>query len=210
MILCLSVPFAALTEWAWLGNRPTAAQAAYGVLILIGVAIAVVPKETDAQPIHGLAAGIFFGTLAALGQAWGAVLSRKAYADAALVGHTFHGVGDGVNAAYQRMLGGIAVSAVFFAYLKLVHNPDATRRANWLAAWPWLGANCLTGPAFGVTCYQWALMNAPTNIVLPIVATTPLVVIPMARMMEGERITKRAVIGGIIAVAGVIGLTWVR
>jgi drug/metabolite transporter (DMT)-like permease len=191
MILCLSVPFAALTEWAWLGNRPTAAQAAYGVLILIGVAIAVVPKETDAQPIHGLAAGIFFGTLAALGQAWGAVLSRKAY-------------------AYQRMLGGIAVSAVFFAYLKLVHNPDATRRANWLAAWPWLGANCLTGPAFGVTCYQWALMNAPTNIVLPIVATTPLVVIPMARMMEGERITKRAVIGGIIAVAGVIGLTWVR
>ena len=90
MILCLSVPFAALTEWAWLGTAPTMAQAAYGLLILVGVAIAVMPKKSEAQPTHGLGAGIFFGILAALGQAWGAVLSRKAYAVAEAAGQTFH------------------------------------------------------------------------------------------------------------------------
>jgi drug/metabolite transporter (DMT)-like permease len=210
MILCLSVPIAALTEWAWLGVAPTLAQAGYGVLILIGVVIAIMPGRAEAQPAHGLAVGIFFGTLAAIGQAGGAVLSRKAYAVAAATGQTFHGVGDGVNAAYQRMLGGIVVSALVFAYLKLVHNPDATRRANWLAAWPWIGANSLAGPTLGVTCFQWALMAAPTKIVLPIVATTPLVVIPLAWKIEGEHITKRAVIGGIFAVGGVIGLTMAR
>ena len=64
-------------------------------------------------------------------QAGGAVLSRKAYAVATAAGQTFHGVGDGVNAAYQRMLGGICVSALFFLYLKIAHNPDVSRKADW-------------------------------------------------------------------------------
>jgi drug/metabolite transporter (DMT)-like permease len=105
------------------------------------------------------------------------------------------------------MLGGICVTALFFLYLKIAHKPDESRKADWPRAWPWLIGNALAGPSFGVVCYQLALMNTPTNIVLPIVATTPLVVIPLAHFLEGDRVTRRAVIGGIIAVAGVIGLT---
>lgn len=138
------------------------------------------------------------------------MLSRKAYAVAKDAGQIFHGVGDGVNATYQRLLGGIFVCIVFFIYLKIAHKPDESRKANWPKAWPWLIANGLAGPALGVTCYQWALMTAPTSIVLPIVATTPLAVIPLAHYMEGDRVTPRAVYGGIIAVAGVIGLTLVK
>ena len=108
------------------------------------------------------------------------------------------------------MLGGILVTTLFLIYIKLAQKPDNSRNAHWSAAWPWLITNCLSGPTLGVTCYQWALINAPTKIVLPIVSTTPLVVIPLARLMEGERITKRAVFGGIVAVGGVIGLTLVK
>jgi drug/metabolite transporter (DMT)-like permease len=210
LVQCLAAPFGALIEWAWLGHAPTLAQAGYGALILAGVAVALFPKKSDAQPTHGLTAGILFGLLAALGQAGGAVLSRKAYAVAADAGQIFHGASDGVNAAYQRMLGGIFVTVLFFIYLKIAHTPDESRKANWPKAWPWLVGNSLAGPALGVTCYQWALMNYPTNIVLPIVATTPLVVIPLAHFMEGDRVTPRAVFGGVIAVAGVIGLTLVK
>ncbi len=210
MIQCLAAPFAALTEWAWLGHAPTLAQAAWGAVILLGVGVALLPGRKDGQPTQQLAAGICFGTLAALGQAGGAVLSRKAYAVAAAAGQTFHTAADGVNAAYQRMLGGVCVSALFFLYLKLAHKPAAPRKADWPRAWPWLLANALAGPSFGVACYQWALMSTPTNIVLPIVATTPLMVIPLAHFLEGERVTRRAVVGGALAVAGVVGLTMAK
>jgi drug/metabolite transporter (DMT)-like permease len=210
LVQCLAAPFGAIIEWLWLGHVPTVAQAAFGALILAGVGFALLPSKGEAGPTHGLRAGIIFGSVAALGQGLGAVLSRKAYEVAANSGQTFHGVGDGLNAAYQRMLGGILVTALFFAYLKLAHKQDDTRRHDWPKAWPWLLANCLAGPTLGVTCYQWALISAPTNIVLPVVATTPLVVIPLAHFVEGDRITRRAVFGSVIAVAGVIGLTLVK
>ena len=210
MAQCVAAPMAALIEWAWLGHTPTLTQAGYALLILVGVSFALLPHEDSDEPTHHLKAGILFGLVAAFGQGFGAVLSRKAYAVAAAHGQAFSGVGDGLNAAYQRMLGGIVVTAIFFVYLKLAHKPDDARPNNWSKTWPLLIANCLAGPTLGVTCYQWALISTPTNIALPIIATTPLVVIPLAHFIDGERITKRAVFGGIVAVAGVIGLALAR
>jgi len=69
--------------------------------------------------------------------------------------------------------------------------------------------NTLGGPVLGVGCYQWALSTTPSGIVLPIVATLPLVVIPFAWRLEGDRPGGRSIIGGIIAVTGVIALTLV-
>jgi drug/metabolite transporter (DMT)-like permease len=56
---------------------------------------------------------------------------------------------------------------------------------------------------------QWALKTNPTGIVLPVIAITPIVIIPFAHYMEGERPTIRSLIGGVTAVAGVVGLTLV-
>jgi drug/metabolite transporter (DMT)-like permease len=207
LVQCLAAPFGALIEWAWLHSVPTAAQAGFGMIILVGVGIALMPSKADAEPTHGLSAGIAFGVIAALCQGGGAVLSRKAYAVAADAGQQLHGVGDGINAAYQRLLGGILISILVLCYVKLAHKDSPRRATDWPVAWPWLFGNGLAGPALGVTCYQWALMTTPTNIVLPIVATTPLAVMPVARLVDGERMTRRGIIGGIIAVGGVIGLT---
>ena len=67
----------------------------------------------------------------------------------------------------------------------------------------------MSGPAIGVACYQWALSAAPTAVVLPIVAATPLVVMPFAHFLEGDRISLRTLLGGIFAVGGVAGLALV-
>jgi drug/metabolite transporter (DMT)-like permease len=206
LIQCLAVPLATLIEWVWLGHAPTLVQSGFAILILGGVGIAMLPTKKD-EPTHGLKAGLFFGSLAALGQGGGAVLSRKAYAVAAAAGQTFHGAGDGVNAAYQRMLGGIFVTMLVWGWLKITRRPGESRSPDWRGGWPWLVSGALAGPSIGVSCFQWALMTEKTSIVLPIVATSPLLVIPLTRLVDGERITKRGVVGGIIAVAGVIGLT---
>lgn len=207
LIQCLAAPFGALLERLWLNHAPTVVQAVYGSIILAGVGIALMPGKAEAQPAKGVVVGTLFGILSACCQGGGAVISRKAYEAAEAAGHPFHTAADGINAAFQRTLGGISVSLLFLLYLKIAHKSAATERADWRSGWRWVIANAMAGPAFGVSCYQWALMTEKTSIVLPLVATTPLVVMPLAHYWEGDRITWRTVLGGVIAVAGVVALT---
>ena len=74
----------------------------------------------------------------------------------------------------------------------------------------WILANALCGPVIGVSCYQWALATTPSGLVLPIVATTPLVIIPFSYLLERERPSRRSLAGGAIAVAGAVALTLAR
>ena len=70
--------------------------------------------------------------------------------------------------------------------------------------------NGFTGPVLGVGCYQWALATAPGGIVLPIAATTPLFAIPIAYWLEGDRPSRRALVGSAIAVAACAALALTR
>ena len=49
-------------------------------------------------------------------------------------------------------------------------------------------------------------MTEKSGVVLPIVALTPLVIIPFSRYVEGERPTLRSLAGGVVAVVGVVVL----
>jgi drug/metabolite transporter (DMT)-like permease len=66
--------------------------------------------------------------------------------------------------------------------------------------------NAITGATLGGTCQQWALHTTPAGIVFTIIALMPLTIMPLALVFEGEKITRRSVIGAVIAVIGVIAL----
>ncbi|HTA29396.1 MAG TPA: DMT family transporter [Candidatus Cybelea sp.] len=215
IIQCFSALSAALLEWLWLGAKLSARQAIACAIILAGVAWALAPgKHLDAK--RGvLTAGICFSLLAALGNGSGAVISRKAYA----VASTAHQNIDGATAAYQRLLGGLFVAGVSLLLVKRREvvaqftgsaPPRLPDVEKWRRVWPWVLANAFAGQTLGVTCYQWALKKNSSGLVLAIVAATPLVVIPFASMVEGEKIETRSVVGGIIAVAGAVLLVAVK
>jgi drug/metabolite transporter (DMT)-like permease len=258
LTLCLSSPLAAVIEWWWLGTHLSFAEMVCGLVILAGVALALAPGKEPQVARRQLAWGLAFGLLASLCQALGAVLSRKAFSVASLAGENI----DGITAAYQRILGGVAVGAVLLLVVKrgsifdallggrdgssigvrpspaaetsvgregsensrtlvVAHvsapedgrtpgrsRPDAEPH-RWRRAWPWVLANGLAGPTLGVSCYQWALQTTPTGVVLPIVAITPLVIIPFSYHLEGERPTLRSLAGGVLAVCGAAALAWV-
>ncbi len=207
LVQCLAAPFAAFIEWLWLGTTLSLAQLFCGLTILAGVSLALSPsRHLNLEPKQFLP-GILFGVLAAFGQGFGAVLSRKAYEIAAQNGQSL----DGLNAAYQRILGGVLIAGAFLLYVRWQRSLKNAKDAppQWRAAWLWIILNGLSGPALGVGCYQWALKTTPTGVVLPIVAITPLVVIPFARAMEGERFNARSLLGGLIAVGGAVALTLV-
>ena len=209
LCLCLAAPLGAFMEWVWLGTQLTLYQIFWSTTILVGVFAALAPDTRTPVGARTWAAGIALGMVAALGQGGGAVLTRKAFNVAEQAGQHI----DGGTAAYQRILGGLLLTAVVL----FIHrwrkqpdppHPDAAVGHPWRRAWPWVIANALCGPALGVACYQWALAVAPTGVVLAIVATTPLVVIPFTMILDGERPTARSLIGGAIAVLGAAALAY--
>jgi drug/metabolite transporter (DMT)-like permease len=150
-----------------------------------------------------LRAGMVWAAISAFGQGLGAVLSRKAFRIAAQA----HEATDPASTAYQRALGGLLVAAVVVAATWLWRRraaPPLAREAG--RAWPWVLANAVTGPVLGVTCFQWALSTTPAGIVQPIVATAPLLTIPLAMWFEHARPRPLYYLGAILAVLGVVGL----
>ena len=204
MVQCLAAPFAALIEWLWLGTRLDVTQIGCGVTILFGVGLAIAPEKrvgessalgTPGFPGHRL--GLLTGCLAALGQAGGAVVSRRAHALSAAGGFPV----DGGTAAYQRILGGLLLVTVLFVFSRRV--PPATT-PRWKEASPWIVANAVIGAVIGVSLYQRALATTPSAVVLPIVALTPLIVVPFAYFIEHERPSVRSLLGGALAVGAAV------
>jgi drug/metabolite transporter (DMT)-like permease len=204
LIHCLAAPIAAATEWFWLGTALSLFQVCSSLVILLGVAIALAPREHLHIPRNLLILGIVFGVIAAFGQAFATVVSRKAYSVAAAAGEHV----DGLTAAYQRIWGGVAFAAAGYIIARWRKSalPEPSFLERMRPAWKWLAINATCGPAIGVAFMQLALAKAPTGIVLPIMALSPLTIIPFSKWLEKEKPTIRSLIGGAIAVVGVIGL----
>jgi drug/metabolite transporter (DMT)-like permease len=224
IVQCGSAVVAAALEWLWLGTRLTLPQLGLVALTLVGVILGLLPRSLPDVPRAVLRAGVAWAALSACGQGLGAVLSRKAFQ----LARAAHEHPDAATTAYQRALGGLLVAALVVIFARLLRptrgsdsahapRPDPAVAASSSAAprtpgraWPWVLANALTGPVLGVTCFQWALSTTPAGIVQPIVATAPLVTIPLARWLEHARPRALYYAGTLLAVAGVIGLFFAR
>lgn len=213
---CLTAPFAALIEFLWLGSGLHLAEILCIAVIIAGVGIALKPDDHMQISKRDWQIGIIGSALSALCTAIGSVLIRKGFHEAALDG--FHP--DSGTTGYQRVLGGIIIPTIALLLFKWksahAHGPAFASdtlhisKNKWQKIWPWVLANALAGQTLGVTCMQWALQTTPAAIVSAIIATTPVVLLPMTLIIEKEKIHLHSFIGAAIAVAGVIGLTLCR
>lgn len=199
--LCLAPVFGAAGEWLLLDTRPTARQGWSCLVILLGVVIAL-----GSRARAPLSAGLRFrlGLLAAVtagaGQGIGAVLTRMAKARAAFAGDHFIGISE----AWVRSLPGFALALVA-AWLWSRHPKGAVLGSRiQRSSLAWVVGAALFGPVLGVSCFQWALGQTTSAVVLSITATTPILVIPLAAYVDGDKPSALAVLGAVIAVTGVI------
>jgi drug/metabolite transporter (DMT)-like permease len=216
LVQCCTAPFAALIEWLWLGTKLNLPEIFCITVILIGVAIALAPGDHLKISSRELRLGIAFSLFAAFCGALGTVMSRKAFA----VAHAAGQFPDAGTTGYQRVLGGILIPAIILIVVKWrsahAHGgvfEEKTRqvsREKWGRIWPWVLGNSLAGQTLGMSCFQWAIEKTPAGIVTAIVALTPVILLPMTRIVDGEKIGVRSLVGALIAVAGVIGLTFWR
>jgi len=200
----LTAPIGAVIEWLWLGTTLAPFQILGIGIILFGSVLALLPEKKIIITPRQLRAGVLFCFFAAFGQALGAVITRKANA----VDLAAHLKINGVTAAYQRMLGALAIGiAIYIAveWLQKRRRPRVSISPSvYKKSAPWIVLNASTGLVLGVSCYQWALQNTATGIVLAIVATTPLIVMPIAYLLDNDRPSRRAIFGGVVAVIGVL------
>ena len=213
---CFIPPFAILIEWLWLGTTLTVVELFCIAVILTGVALALAPGDHAKIPSRQLGIGVAFTLFAALCSAFGAVFSRKAY----FIAHAAGEHPDPGTTGYQRVLGGLLIPGIILLAAKwrsahahggvLEEKTFQVSREKWRRIWPWILGNSLAGQMLGVTCVQWALDRTPTGIVMTITAMTPVILLPMTRIVEGEKIGIRSLAGALVAVTGVIGLAFWR
>lgn len=204
IVQCGSAIVAAIFEYVWLGTSLHALQILSALATLAGVAIGLLPRSLPRVAPERFRAGVAWAVISAVGQGTGAVVSRKAFAVAA----TFPGAIDPGTAAYYRVIGGLVVALLVFAPICV-----SDRRAFWRnrAATPWVLANALTGPILGVTLFQWALRTTPAGLVQTVVATAPLLTIPLAVAIEHAAPPRRLYyVGALLAVAGSTGIALTR
>ncbi len=219
---CGAAPVAGLAEWLWMGTVVSAAQIMSISIILAGITIALFPERGRWATLREgpFLPGVLAGVLAAVGQGMGAVFSRRAYEAAQAVGELpvdrtlllpTEAIWLGATAGYQRLIGGLLLVVLFTAWRayrgSLARNaPQCGDPVTAKGAFVFL--NALTGPVLGIICFQWALATTPSVIVQPIIALTPIIVIPLAFWFEGDRPSPRSLLGGVVAVAGALVLVW--
>jgi drug/metabolite transporter (DMT)-like permease len=193
LLLSLAPIFGSLIAWLFFGEVLTAWQIAGIVLALAGIAWVVMShKEPPKTPRGHTKRGVIFGALAGLGQAVGLVLSKQAMA----------GDFSPFQANAIRML---AAVLFIWAWTALEGKAAATFAAVrekpqviWLLA---LGA--LVGPVLGVSSSLLAVQHAAVGVASTLMALPPVIILPVSYFGFKEKVGWQAILGTLLAIAGV-------
>lgn len=188
----LAPPTAALLSFLLLGDRLTPLDWAAMVITLTGVTWVVLERthrnggpHREHRPL-----GIALALAAAVGQAVGLVLSRQGL-----------GQYDAVAATFIRVLGSMG------GYLVLVTAlgqwPHMVRMLRHGRAMGLITLGALVGPCLGVALSMVALRHCSAGVVSTIIATMPVLVLPMVILVYKEHVSWRAAVGAAVSVGGV-------
>lgn len=143
-----------------------------------------VPKDMSFR------AGVWLGLGGALGQAGGLVLSKRGMA-----GY------DPFAATQVRILAGLAGFAVIYTVIGFWPSFRAALRDR--SALALAAGGALLGPFLGVSLSLVAVQRTETGVAASIMATTPLLVIPLSAWIDRDPIRLRDLAGTVLAIAGV-------
>ncbi len=164
------------------------------VLTITGVTWVMIERTPEQQGYFPIKRGISLGLLAAFAQASGAVLSRSALAETAI---------SPLWSSLIRLTAGVTVLLLWVGW----------KRQSWKMLQPLksgqfllgLTAAAFAGTYLGIWLQQTALKYTATGIAQALIATSPLFIIPIA-LLAGESVSLRAVLGALVALAGVWAL----
>ena len=193
---------------AWVGIAMAVAGVAWVVAerrpktVTIDGEVEALPPRIRTAEGTALAVGITFAVVSAFCQAGGALMNRRALDGA--------GDFDPLTSALWRL--GVATVALLPIALLFGRRRDPAMPHVTVNVWLVVAVAGLMGTYGGIWLQQGAFAKAPAGPVQTLLSTTPIWVLPIAAL-AGERVTRRAVLGAVVAVAGVAlltGASWVE
>ncbi len=183
-------PASAVVAYFAFGESLTGVQILGMFLTLLGVTLVLYQRPGDRLDSAALYAGCVFGLLAVAFQVAANILTKEgAGSHSALAVSTV-----------RLLIGstGLLLWATFSRRIAEVFRPLKTRKSVTLVL-----IATLLGSYFGVWFYMAAIMYTEIGIAVTLSATSPIFITILAHFFLGERATLRAIIGGVVSVAGV-------
>ncbi len=193
LMMSLAPVIAAFLAWVFLGERMALLEIVGVALTLGGVAWVVLERngtETNLNPDYGR--GILYGLGAAIGQAGGLVLAKN-------------GLGGAFSPISANLIRMIAAAVVLWGLTFLQGQGRATLQALWAnprgVRFALLGA--FFGPFLGVSLSMLAIQSAEVGIASTLMSLPPVFLLPISYVVFKERYGWGAVVGTLLAIAGV-------
>lgn len=198
-LVMTSVPLiTTAVAWLWWGERLLPVQLAAIAVTIGGIAWVVSERRQISRRAsfpgdanrRVYVTGLLLAFGGALGQAFGLLLARRG----------LEGGFSPLSATLMRM--GVAMVVMWTLAVmggRARRTVQALRDRRALA---FIASAAFTGPFLGVWLSMIAVQNAPMGIASTLLALPPILLIPLSAWVFGERITPRAVLGTIVALAG--------
>ncbi|MBN2305036.1 MAG: DMT family transporter [Anaerolineae bacterium] len=177
--------------WVIVDRQHNGDQQHNGDSQLSGDASGEVSEESARAGRRAYLIGVLFGLGGALGQAGGLIASKQ-------------GLSDDFPALSGNLMRLVVSTLVIWGFTILQGSARPTvrtLRANPMAI-RFILIGAVVGPFIGVTLSLIAVQNAPVGIASTLMSLTPVVLLVVDRVWFHERITRRAVMGTVLAVIG--------
>ena len=195
LMMSLAPILAALQAWIFLGETLTGGQIFGIVLTVGGIAWVILEKKGNNENAREYGRGILFGLGGAIGQATGFVLAKPGVS----------GDFSPISANLIRM-----VAAVILLWLITLFQSKAKEtlstffndRKGMVATF----GGAFAGPFLGVSLSLFALQRVEVGVASTLTALPPIFLLPISYFIFKERFGWGAVVGTLVAMAGVAAL----
>lgn len=207
LMMSLAPLFAATIAWLWLNETLSAIDILGMTVTLSGVVLVVSERRADGKGgQHAISSkGLGFALFGALGQGLAAILSKVGMARSFdELPAMLAGTSAPLDAFQATQIRATVAMLGFFVLITVMRDHRRVVRAH--ADWRTMTAlvfAAFLGPFVGATLFIKSLQYVAAGVTQTIVATLPVVVMPLTLWLEKDHISRRALIGAVIAVCGI-------
>ena len=194
LIMSLAPAISAILAYIILGEMLSVWGIVGIIVTTAGIVLVVVSnQQSEHTKVKLTRIGLLYGFLGALGQGAGLVFARLAFVEGDI---------NGFVATFVRIAASLVVLLPLTLMTGRIKNPIGVFWNDKRALMLTIGG-AIFGPYLGITFSLIAIMYTKVGIAATLIATVPILMLPLVRIIYKERLSWHAIVGACVAVGGV-------